>query len=81
MPQQGPTKSAPRKRDLRRKIMCENCDEQIPRERLRIVPETRYCVRCQPYFEAPKPRMAFNVTLKSDDIESVEQVVTWRGRK
>jgi len=27
--------------------LCGNCDEPIPRERLRLLPSVRYCVSCQ----------------------------------
>ncbi|WP_165235394.1 TraR/DksA family transcriptional regulator [Aquisphaera insulae] len=35
---------------------CENCHEEIPRERLEAVPYTRYCIRCARELQAEADR-------------------------
>ncbi|MFH1941346.1 MAG: TraR/DksA C4-type zinc finger protein [bacterium] len=40
---------------MSKKILCELCRKEIPRERLAILPETTTCVKCSqatPYSEA-----------------------------
>ena len=40
---------------MQNKVHCEICGVEIPRERLKILPDTQYCVKCsqtQPYSEA-----------------------------
>ena len=34
--------------------LCESCQKKIPRERLKVVPQARYCVPCQSRFERPR---------------------------
>ena len=36
--------------------ICEGCDEEIPYKRLLIVPEARFCARCQAYEEKQQSR-------------------------
>ncbi|MCJ7813361.1 TraR/DksA C4-type zinc finger protein [bacterium] len=40
---------------MKRKIRCEICGAEIPSERLEILPDTPFCVKCsqiKPYSEA-----------------------------
>ncbi len=40
---------------MKRKIHCEICGVQIPSERLKILPDTTFCVKCsqiKPYSES-----------------------------
>jgi len=34
--------------------LCESCRKKIPRERLKVIPQARYCVACQSRFERPR---------------------------
>ena len=36
--------------------ICEECDEEIPEKRMQVVPEARYCARCQTYQERIQSR-------------------------
>lgn len=36
--------------------ICEGCDEEIPHKRLLIVPEARFCAKCQAYEEKVQSR-------------------------
>lgn len=33
---------------------CESCNKKIPRSRLKVIPQARYCVDCQSRFERPR---------------------------
>ncbi|MDR1928663.1 MAG: TraR/DksA family transcriptional regulator [Endomicrobium sp.] len=36
---------------------CENCNNIIPIERLKAIPWTKYCIKCQEKLENPKKRL------------------------
>lgn len=36
-------------------MVCEDCGEQIPEERLEVLPNTKYCVKCSENHPLPTP--------------------------
>lgn len=46
--------AALRKINTGRYGICESCGKKIPRERLKVMPQARYCVNCQVRFERPR---------------------------
>jgi DnaK suppressor protein len=34
--------------------LCESCNKKIPKERLKVIPQARYCIACQSRFERPR---------------------------
>jgi RNA polymerase-binding transcription factor DksA len=51
----GKTSHKPSGRSLKKKVLCEFCGEEIPPERIEILPDTTTCVQCsqtKPYSEA-----------------------------
>jgi hypothetical protein len=51
----GKASSKPSGKSLKKKVLCEFCGEEIPPERIEILPDTTTCVQCsqtKPYSEA-----------------------------
>lgn len=46
--------AALRKIDQGRFGLCESCNKKIARQRLRAMPQARYCINCQARFERPR---------------------------
>ncbi|MGQ0645429.1 MAG: TraR/DksA family transcriptional regulator [Elusimicrobiota bacterium] len=46
--------AALRKIDQGRYGLCESCTKKIPKARLKVLPQARYCIACQSRFERPR---------------------------
>lgn len=49
------TKDKSRKEKQVDNVICEGCGKKIPKARLHVLPNTRYCVKCQQEYEVDNP--------------------------
>lgn len=66
------------------KRLCEDCDEEIPSERLAVKPHATLCLSCQTDAEREgrftRHRMGTDIQFKGDEVENMETYVV-RGNE
>lgn len=67
-------------------VECSECGDLIPAKRMAVLPHTQTCVGCMEDLEAQglgtkKHHMTYNVTIKGDDIDSIETTIVRQETK
>ena len=59
-------------------IICEECDEPIPKARLKVMPDARFCVKCQQEYEVDHP-IDDSVYLTEPDAAELNDIISPDG--
>jgi len=56
-------------------VVCEKCEKRIPKARLKVVPDTRFCVSCQQEYEVDHP-LDDSIYLSEPDAAELTDIIS-----
>ena len=56
-------------------VDCEECGKKIPKARLKVVPEARFCVACQAVYEIDHP-VDDSIYLPEPDVDELSDIIS-----